>query len=154
MGEAKRMRELLGQISAAQRRGLKVGRLHEIEGWEEAAIEELRPRVLPASWTVETWDPKSGSGSYRGPGLYVITTVAREDDGKRWLHVSFSRKDRIPSYEDLRLIKELFVGRDRLAVQVFPAARKHVNYMETCLHLWHCLDGDPCPDFTRGGDLI
>jgi hypothetical protein len=48
----------------------------------------------------------------------------------------------------------MFIGDGRKAIQVFAPVAEHVNIHEFCLHLWHCLDGDPLPDFTRGGPTI
>lgn len=84
-------------------------------------------------------------------GLLVICSGNVEADGKRWVHVSMSRRSRLPSYEDMGLVKNSFIGRDRLALQLFVPDAQHVNYASNCLHLWHCMDGDPTPDFRHGG---
>lgn len=86
-------------------------------------------------------------------GLVVIMSGQFENE-KRWLHVSMSRKKKIPSYKDMKRVKSIFIGDDLQAIQIFPVKSKHVNIMETCLHLWACLDGDGIPDFTRGGMTI
>jgi len=97
---------------------------------------------------------QDGAAYVRGDGLKVITSISTEEDGKRWLHVSCSRRARLPSYDDLTAVKAAFVGADREAYQVFARASKHVNLMPFCLHLWCCLDGPVLPDFTRGGGTI
>jgi hypothetical protein len=76
-------------------------------------------------------------------------------DGKRWLHVSLARRDRMPSYEELAEVKEAFVGPRRQAVMVMPRRERHVNLHPYCLHLWCCLDtkGDGLPDFGRHGTI-
>lgn len=84
-------------------------------------------------------------------GLLVIGSGNTERDGKRWLHLSMSRRSRLPTYDDLCLVKDTFIGRDRLAVQVFARTADHVNHAKFCLHLWSCLDGDPVPDFRHLG---
>lgn len=71
-------------------------------------------------------------------GLRVIATVD-EAGPDCWLHVSVSREDRTPSYEDLHLVKRLFIGDHRDCVQYFPPRSEHVNVHPFCLHLWHCL---------------
>lgn len=86
-------------------------------------------------------------------GLLVICTATRERDGKRWLHASMSRRARLPSYEDMCLVKDVFVGRERLALQVFARSSQHVNINPFVLHLWSCLDGDPVPDFRHEGQI-
>jgi hypothetical protein len=103
-------------------------------------------------------DRATDGGAYaRADGLAVIASVAVEQDGRRWLHVSCSRRARLPSWDDLADVKAVFVGRDQYAYQVFAPASKHVNQHAFCLHLWRCLDvdvGAVLPDFTQGGDSI
>lgn len=74
-------------------------------------------------------------------GLRVIIDCEEKNDGKRWVHVSFSRKDRTPSHEDTCKVKRDFIG-DRYAYAVFPPSDKYVNIHQYCLHLWACTEGD------------
>lgn len=81
---------------------------------------------LPASWrTLTTFD--DGAMLAHRDGRRVILSVAREQDGKRWMHLSISRPDRLPSYGDLCDAKRVFVGADRKAIQVFAPEAEHVN---------------------------
>jgi hypothetical protein len=81
--------------------------------------------------------------------LTVIVSVAREDDGRRWKHVSVSRRDRqLPSWGDMRKVKDAFVGPDAYAYQVFPPEALYVNIHPGVLHLWQCLDGQAIPEFS------
>lgn len=95
-----------------------------------------------------------GAAYQRADGLKVIASIAEEEDGKQWLHVSCSRRARLPTYGDMVDVKAIFVGEHREAYQVFARASKHVNLMPFCLHLWCRLDGPALPDFTRGGSTI
>lgn len=116
------------------------------------------PRVLSSQWRRIEVREDGASYMYQRPGvghpLSVIVSGAVELDGKRWLHVSCAYASRLPSWEDLRMVKDLFIGPDRAAYQVLPPTAKHVNIHSYCLHLWSCVDGDPLPDFTQGGDSI
>lgn len=119
----------------------------EIDGrrrWPEAL--RYLQLVLPSGWEQIQWSPDGGAFQHRS-GLRVVVSGAIERDGKRWLHVSCSRRDRVPSWDDLKLVKEVFLGNDRLAVQVLPRAEEYVNIHPYVLHLWCCVDGDPVPDF-------
>lgn len=87
-------------------------------------------------------------------GLFVIESTHREQDGKLWLHVSLSRKSKLPSYDDIKIVKSVFIGDNNEAIQVFPKQENHVNIHPNCLHLWHCLEGSPLPDFTNGSGSI
>jgi hypothetical protein len=85
--------------------------------------------------------------------LLVVWSGRTEADGKRWVHVSCSRPSRLPSWGDIREVKDAFIGRERRALQVLPPAAEYVNIHPNCLHLWHCLDGDGMPDFRIQGML-
>lgn len=91
--------------------------------------------------------------------LRLLVSVSKELDGKKWIHASVSRTDkRMPTYDDLMILKKYCIGEHRTALQVFPPVNKHVNiagkYGIEVLHLWCCLDGDVIPDFTRGTKSI
>lgn len=116
------------------------------------SIEPFLPKVLPAGWALA--DRAMDGAAYRGQGMVVLVSGAFEADGKRWLHVSFSRAHKLPSYEDQALIKAIFIGPEQYAYAVLPPASRHVNQHKYCLHLWCCLDGPVLPDFTRGGGSI
>jgi len=91
-------------------------------------------------------------GFYKGrAGLRVFFTVSRERDGREWVHVSCSRKERIPDWDDIRAVKDLFIGTGKEALQVFPPESEYVNLHTTTLHLWHCLDERITPDFREMG---
>lgn len=83
-------------------------------------------------------------------GLLVICTVGKYDDEKEWVHLSYSRKNRIPDYKDTKLILKHFVG-NRKSIMVFPEEKNYVNISENCLHLFICNDKDPLPEFSHGG---
>jgi hypothetical protein len=118
-------------------------------GREPIDARPYEPRVMPVSWTLirhEHSTPERRAWA-SGRGLLVLFSVARERDGKLWLHVSVSHSARLPNWEELRSVKDLFIGTDRKALQVFPAEAEYVNIHPRVLHLWSCLDGDPTPDF-------
>ena len=125
------------------------------ETWSEMTASEVwsvLPRVLPAGWTC--MGQSEDGAAYRGVGgLRVIASVCRERDGKRWIHVSVSRERRLPDWDDLRLVKDVFIGKDRLALQILPREADYYNVHPFCLHLWSCLDGDPVPDMRKDGHL-
>jgi hypothetical protein len=118
-------------------------------------LPDYLPAVLPAGWHeagVMRQGPAVGYVYRSAFGLAVIVSVAEEDDGHRWLHVSCSRAERLPTWRELREVKELFVGRDRLALQVLPPEDEYVNVHPNVLHLWCRLGPRPVPDFrTLGG---
>jgi|JI10StandDraft_1071094.scaffolds.fasta_scaffold1819773_2 hypothetical protein len=111
-------------------------------------------RKPPKGWRrIEEWWTANGAGWRSSTGLAVMLSGAVELDGRRWVHVSTSRRDRMPSYEDLAVVKRLFIGEERRAIQVFVPHTEHVNRHQFCLHLWCCVDGDGLPDFRSSGEV-
>jgi hypothetical protein len=109
------------------------------------------PPVLPVDWR-KFGDFGPSGAAYQSPGgLRVIATESEHGDyadESVWLHVSVSRANQLPSYEDLVTVKEIFIGCDAKAIMVFPPRDKHVNIHPNCLHLFSCLTGDPLPEFS------
>ena len=116
------------------------------------ALNEFLPRVLPLGWTFID-DFGDGYRCKHRSGLQVIASGA-EYEGREWLHVSMSRIDRMPSYEDMKHVKETVIGNQRWAAQLFPPAEQHVNIHHFCLHLWCPATGTlPWPNFGEGGTI-
>lgn len=86
-------------------------------------------------------------------GLQIIASAAVMDDGHEWLHVSVSRKSRLPSYEEMTRIKRDFIGDDKKAISVLPEKKYHVNIHEYCLHLFYSAE-NPLPEFSGGTGSI
>jgi len=108
--------------------------------------------LFPSGYRVLERGPDGGSWrSFNG--LQVIASVCREADGKRWIHVSFSRPKRLPDWNDIKMVKRDFIGPDRVAIQVLPRESEYYNAHPYCLHLWSCMDGDPVPDFRKEGHI-
>lgn len=124
---------------------------------EPSVVRAALARVKP-SWTLIQHKP-SGAAFFRS-GLQVLFTVQRYDDGKGnwdiWLHASVTGrrgKDAwyLPSWDDLKRVKNDFIGEDRWAYQVLPSAKDYVNQHAYVLHLYSKLEGEPAlPDFTWG----
>lgn len=106
------------------------------------------PTVLPPGWRCyesaidgATWRVEDVKGE-----MAVIATSATERDGREWVHVSISRRDRCPSWADLVRVKECVLG-NREAYCVIPPRERYVNVHPNCLHCFACLDGPVLPDF-------
>ena len=113
------------------------------------------PRIVPAPWRVVSEGDDGAMYVMPNRHASVIVSVAREQDGRLWLHASMGRPDRLPTWDELAAMKAWAIGTDRYAYQVIPPASKHVNIHPNVLHLWAPLEGDlPLPDFTHGGDTI
>lgn len=68
---------------------------------------------------------------YKGIDYMVIAS-----DGAGWEHVSVSSKNRIPSWEVMCKIKELFFEDEEVVIQYHPKKSEYINNHPNCLHLW------------------
>ena len=66
-----------------------------------------------------------------GQEVYV-----QASNGMGWEHVSVSRKDRPPLWDEMCQIKALFWGPEDCVVQFHPPEADYVNNHPNCLHLW------------------
>lgn len=107
-------------------------------------------RRLPSAFGAES---EEYMRAWTFDGLIVIASVGEYQDGKQWLHVSFSRRSKIPSYEDMQRVKRDFFGEDKKAVLVLPEKENYVNINKNCLHLFYCKD-NPLPEFSGGTGSI
>lgn len=57
-----------------------------------------------------------------------------------WEHVSVSRKDRVPTWDEMCQVKALFWGEEDCVVQFHPPESDYVNNHPFCLHLWRPVD--------------
>lgn len=65
-------------------------------------------------------------------------------DGMGWEHVSVSRKDRVPTWDEMCQVKALFWDDEDCVVQYHPPKSEYVNVHPNCLHLWRPKDA-PLP---------
>jgi hypothetical protein len=73
------------------------------------------------------------SGKFRGCNVMVT-----KDAGL--YHLSLSRKDRLPSYDELKQARYQFLPDVPYVVQIFPPQEDFVNVHDFCLHLWEPKD--------------
>ena len=110
------------------------------------------PTELPKNWKVMRINEDAGFYQNR-TGLKVAISCCVEQDGRNWIHLSVSRRKTLPSWAELKQVKDLFLGINALAIQVLPPKAEFVNDYEHCLHLYQCLDERPIPDFRKLGTI-
>jgi hypothetical protein len=74
-------------------------------------------------------------------GCFVVgrlAVVASTGDG--WEHVSVSRSDRTPAWDEMEKIKRLFFEDRETVMQLHVPVVEHVNCFPHCLHLWRPTD--------------
>ena len=75
-------------------------------------------------------------------GAFVVklkhsqTVFVIASDGMGWEHVSVSRKDRCPTWEEMCQVKGMFWDDEDVVMQFHVPAKDHVNNHPYCLHLW------------------
>ena len=86
----------------------------------------------PAVIRVYGWAGDSTCGVfYPNDQLRVIAST-----GEGWDHVSVSRRDRCPSWEEMEFVKRMFFKEDETAMQLHVPPSRHVNNHPYTLHLW------------------
>jgi len=113
----------------------------------------LVPKTLPPQWGVLEDNVGGLNFVQKQNGLRVIFR-AELHAGECWLHVSMSFPDKLPTYEHMKSVKNVFIGRKNKAIQVFAPEDEHVNIHSFVLHLWAPVDRDPLPDFRRPSDFV
>lgn len=73
----------------------------------------------------------------------VVFIIASDQLG--WEHVSVSRMDRCPTWDEMCQVKAMFWGEDDCVVQYHPPRSDYVNHHPRCLHLWRPTDGVTIP---------
>jgi hypothetical protein len=86
-----------------------------------------------------------------GAPFTAIWSLARATDGRLWLHASASHRQRLPSWDEMAMVKRLLVGPERWACQLHPPEAAYVNLHSRVLHVWAPWDPAawPLPDFAH-----
>jgi hypothetical protein len=53
-----------------------------------------------------------------------------------WEHVSIDGKNRMPTWEEMCELKDMFFNDDECCVEYHPPKSEYVNNMKYCLHIW------------------
>ena len=73
----------------------------------------------------------------------VVFVIASDQMG--WEHVSVSRSDRCPTWDEMCQVKAMFWGDDDCVVQYHPPRSEYINNHPRCLHLWRPTEGASIP---------
>jgi hypothetical protein len=89
---------------------------------------------------LQTTDAAGNNGAFavylaHGQRVAVIASDGGLTDGP-WEHVSVSRRDRCPLWDEMCQVKSLFWDAEDCVVQYHPPASRYVNAHPFCLHLW------------------
>lgn len=56
--------------------------------------------------------------------------------GGGWEHVSMDGKNRMPTWEEMPQLKDMFFTEEECCVQYHPPKSEYVNNIPYCLHIW------------------
>lgn len=104
---------------------------------------------IPEEFRVKT-GPLATSSSDGNNGLFIVMLKHKQkvrviaSDGMGWEHVSISRSDRTPTWDEMCQVKALFWEESDCVVQYHPAKKDYINIHNNCLHLWRT-EGIPTP---------
>ena len=66
----------------------------------------------------------------------------RDEDGFEHVSVSPKNENRMPTWEDMCVLKDIFFRDDEEVYQIHPKKSEYVNVKENCLHLWRPIHGE------------
>ena len=81
---------------------------------------------------------------HKSSTLTVMRSIDDLSNGQKTLHVSVSRQGKLPSWEDLKRCKALFMGVDVDAYHVIPRVSDYVNMNQNTMHLWAPWEDKTC----------
>ena len=80
--------------------------------------------------------------SFGNNGMFIVHLKHQQKllvlatDGAGWEHVSVSRRDRCPTWEEMCQVKEMFWDDEDCVIQYHPPKSEWVNNHPRCLHMW------------------
>ena len=80
----------------------------------------------------------ASDSSYGNNGAFIFPNGMRciASDGDGWEHVSASFPDRVPTWEEMCWVKDIFWEPEDCVVQYHPPASAYINHHPHTLHLW------------------
>ena len=96
---------------------------------------------VPEKFRLTTGSWRSDA-SYGNNGVFLVKLKHGQDvrtiagEGMGWEHVSVSRTDRCPTWEEMCFVKNLFWNDEDCVVQLHPPKSEYVNCHPYTLHLW------------------
>ena len=86
--------------------------------------------------------------SFGNNGMFIVSLkhqqklLVRASDGGGWEHVSVSRRDRCPTWDEMCQVKEMFWDDEDCVIQYHPPKSEWVNNHPNCLHMWRPIGMD------------
>lgn len=80
--------------------------------------------------------PALGFGDDNGGFFSVGGLAVMAGNGDGWDHVSVSRINRCPTWDEMNLIKDMFFYPEECVIQYHPKKSDYINKNPNVLHLW------------------
>ena len=80
--------------------------------------------------------------SFGNNGMFIVSLKHQQkllvlaSDGGGWEHVSVSRRDRCPTWDEMCQVKKMFWDDEDCVIQYHPPKSEWDNNHPNCLHLW------------------
>ncbi|GIW55015.1 MAG: hypothetical protein KatS3mg082_1419 [Nitrospiraceae bacterium] len=91
-------------------------------------LSDWLPYAPPPGWRLAAV-AEDGRAYRSDDGLVAVMSGSTEQDGRRWIHLSVSRKDRLPSWDDLVRVRDAFLGPEVEAYQVIPPRSRSCEHL-------------------------
>jgi len=87
-------------------------------------------------------DEFGNNGAFEIKLKHAQSVFVIASDGAGWEHVSVSRRDRCPTWDEMCQIKSMFWDDGDCVIQFHPPKSEYVNNHPFCLHLWRQIGAD------------
>lgn len=79
-----------------------------------------------------------------GRTLRIMASDGTDEDAHGWEHVSVSRANKCPTWEQMCWVKDQFWEAEEVVFQLHPKRSEYISHHPYCLHMWrHKVI--PCP---------
>ena len=79
-------------------------------------------------------DFDGGFGEFKTGTMKGMTVIWSYGGG--WEHISIDGKNRMPTWDEMCQLKDMFFTEDECCVQYHPPKSEYVNNIPYCLHIW------------------
>lgn len=93
------------------------------------------PAILEKARIKSTALKSNASYGFNGAFFMEPLTIISADQ-MGWDHVSVSTPFRCPTFEELKMIKDLFWSEEETVFHFFPKKSEYISFHPYCLHLW------------------
>lgn len=111
-------------------------------------------RIKEGTRLASSREANGNNGAFMLKLKHSQNVFAIASDGLGWEHVSVSRRDRCPTWDEMCQVKALFWDDVDCVIQIHPPASEYVNNHPNCLHLWRRIgEAMPMPPTYMVGTL-